>query len=413
MEYQNRQLENMVRYAYNHTKYYRRLFESIGFNPNVDSLRKYFPFIPITTKTEYTHNKNDFISDEFDIRNLETIRTSGSTGTVLSVYWNKSDYLKSAIDMWRDRSRFGINSQSRVCYFHTILKTNVGDGESVITSPKMFMPNSYTMTFSKMQFDCSSLEYYYRKMQEFRPEWLLCYPTTLYLFVEFMIKKGYKLPQSIRYIELMGESVLPYQKHLIQSFFGSNLPVRVLYGMRETNGLAVENDDKNMYVFSNNAFLEIETHGRVAKSGDYGNIIVTSLTNRAMPFIRYKTGDSGSLKPGNGKRDVLKIVNGRLNELVKCEGGETLESCIWFYIVEYINNIYNDCIKQFRVVQNDYTEFGVVLNITNRDFCTEIENTFVQQAEKYGIKAKWEFSYVGNIEPEENGKLRYFINNIP
>jgi len=415
MRDQKKALGDMIRYAYNHTRYYRRVFDRIHIDPNTDEIDEFYSCIPVTTKSDYYNNKNDFISDEYDISDLEVIKTSGSTGSILGAYWDKFDRVKSSVDMWRARREYGINSQSRVCYFHTILKTFVGDGESVITSPIVYMPSTNTLTFSKMKFDDSTLKFYYEKMIGFEPEWILCYPTTMFLFTEFMKRYDLPAPKSIKYLELMGEVALPLHVRTIKEYFGSNVAVRTLYGMQETNGIAVECNDGYLHILSNNVMVEIEKGGTVNRYADNGKIIVTSLINKAMPFIRYQTGDWGSLRPSDSvynKNDILVINNGRVNELIRRENASPLECGVFFYIVEYVNNIYSDCIKQFRIIQKGYHEFEAILNIENVDQMRDIENIFIRKAAEYGITGAWKFNYVDSIMPEKNGKLRYFISQL-
>jgi len=65
------------------------------------------------------------------------------------------------------------------------------------------------------------------------------------------------------------------------------------------------------------------------KLGDEDRLIVTSLTNRLMPFIRYDIGDSGRLQ---GRRLCLRIaisVDGnrlvRHNDFVRTRGGKSVQ----------------------------------------------------------------------------------------
>ena len=66
MRDQKKALGDMIRYAYNHTRYYRRVFDRIHIDPNTDEIDEFYSCIPVTTKSDYYNNKNDFISDEYD-----------------------------------------------------------------------------------------------------------------------------------------------------------------------------------------------------------------------------------------------------------------------------------------------------------------------------------------------------------
>ena len=69
--------------------------------------------------------------------------------------------------------------------------------------------------------------------------------------------------------------------------------------------------------------IDLET-GNVVKDGEFGEIVVTTLTRRGMPLIRYRTGDYGRwLKgecPCGTKLKSLDRVRYRLSDRILIEG---------------------------------------------------------------------------------------------
>ena len=59
-------------------------------------------------------------------------------------------------------------------------------------------------------------------------------------------------------------------------------------------------EEHNMHVNSGSCILEIVDEKGNPKNSGVGNIVLTSLCNHAMPFIRYKIGDQGSCIAGGG-----------------------------------------------------------------------------------------------------------------
>jgi phenylacetate-CoA ligase len=84
--YQQKKLQQIIRYAYIHVPYYRRKFRELNLSPEAikttDDLNK----LPIVTKKEIKQNLPSFISDEYDAENLKAVSTSGSTGEPLFLY---------------------------------------------------------------------------------------------------------------------------------------------------------------------------------------------------------------------------------------------------------------------------------------------------------------------------------------
>ena len=71
--------------------------------------------------------------------------------------------------------------------------------------------------------------------------------------------------------------------------------------------------------------IDTET-GRPVPNGYYGEVVFTTLTRRAMPLIRYRTGDIAAFSPSpcacGTILKTMKQVKGRLNNRIKiCESG--------------------------------------------------------------------------------------------
>ena len=104
------------------------------------------------------------------------------------------------------------------------------------------------------------------------------------------------------------------------------------WGMTETGlGGAVDcAEGSGMHLREADLYVEIVDPGtgRAAPDGHWGEITVTTLTRRAMPLIRYRTGDRGRLVPGTcgcgSPLRRLDVVPGRLGEGVFLPTGETL-----------------------------------------------------------------------------------------
>ncbi len=77
-------------------------------------------------------------------------------------------------------------------------------------------------------------------------------------------------------------------------------------------------------------YLEIvDDAGNRVTDGTRGAILITSLTNKAMPIIRYKIGDLGILAPANTRTNayngqVLEDVLGRITDLFQTKDGASV-----------------------------------------------------------------------------------------
>ncbi len=93
------------------------------------------------------------------------------------------------------------------------------------------------------------------------------------------------------------------------------------YGSREIPNIACECRYGNQHVFTDMVYLESIHEDGADK------LIVTALTNRTMPFIRYDIGDSGTLKAGDcpcgSPFPMMAMGVCRSNDLIKTRSGKT------------------------------------------------------------------------------------------
>lgn len=370
--------------------------------------------IPVLEKEEVLEAK-ERILDKTRLYSWE--RTSGSTGKVLEIAWNGLDRGISLIELWEERMKFGITPKSKGCFFHSINYRKYSEEDYVINSD-FIVESDNIVSFSKLHFDDENLQFYYDLVDSRKIEWILCHPSTLSILMSFMKRKGLKPVESIKYIELAGEFLAPETKEEFRQFFKTN--IRNEYGMREVNGMAYECVEGNLHCLEKNAYIEIiDAGGDLKTDGEEGEICVTGLSNRVMPFIRYRTGDRGSLRRDAkckcGKESpILKLTAGRTNELVERKNRNPLESVLFFYITEYINVFYEKSILQFRVIQKEISKFEVTLVLKDPTFREDIQDLFIEKAEEYGLTdVEWLFHYADKIDPDgRTNKLAFFINEI-
>ena len=104
-----------------------------------------------------------------------------------------------------------------------------------------------------------------------------------------------------------------------------------IYGMTETGGIGTLGMDCpahcGIHVWEDQYITEIVDHetGKVLPDGEYGEVVVTSLTREAIPVIRFKTGDLSRIisrdKCACGRTHVrLDKISGRLDDMLIISG---------------------------------------------------------------------------------------------
>jgi phenylacetate-CoA ligase len=156
--------------------------------------------------------------------------------------------------------------------------------------------------------------------------------------------------------------------------------------------------------------MEFIQDGEPVAPGEKGEIIATSLWNKAMPFIRYKIGDVGVLsdeKCACGRTlPVMDTLEGRTGDLlVKASGDIVLPSTVITLFYPY------DQIDAFQIVQKKKGEILIKI-LRGKNYSEKIEKEILEKF--YAIFNKGstiEIEYVDKIE-KVGGKQRAIICEV-
>ena len=108
-----------------------------------------------------------------------------------------------------------------------------------------------------------------------------------------------------------------------------------------------------MHILEKNLIVECYNESGIHKSGT-GEAIITTLTNKAMPLIRYNQGDeiiiSNMIKPClcGSNEPVISIIKGRSLDSIRISKNIELNSIIFLEIIGEVNNHYNSIITCYK-----------------------------------------------------------------
>lgn len=243
-------------------------------------------------------------------RLLRWVRTSGSSGTPLTVVCDTREYVTSLVTILAGFSGAGWRPWRSLAY---------------VCVPAYHRPRRPLETlglFREVVVDLregprANLEQLCREA----PDVIYGYPSHLVL-VARLIRSGSEGPAP-RAVVTNGEPLLENSRRILQEAFGCI--VRDTYGSAEFHRLALECDHGALHVVPSAAHVEVERAG--AGSGGAGDVLVTGFYQRTMPLVRYRIGDQAVVLDGpcrcgsplpalcniSGRRDdSLRMPDGRL-----------------------------------------------------------------------------------------------------
>ena len=248
-----------------------------------------------------------------------------------------------------------------------------------------------------------------RRLEDYRPRFVLAYANTLALFAQFVRDRGLR-PMRPEGIICSGEFLTAENRALIESTFGCKVFNR--YGSREFSVIASECEaHEGMHVNGDNLLVEVVADGH-SGPGLEGEIIITDLRNLAMPMIRYRTMDVGALRDGVCRcgrgLPLLDLTGGRVTDFLTAMSGARVSG-----IVMATYGITN--IRGVRQVQFVQQRRGAVTARIARgpQWTDESLRTLIDRVRGLlGQEMTVEPEFVDHIPLEASGKYRFSVSQL-
>jgi phenylacetate-CoA ligase len=315
------QARALLRHAASQVPFYRELWRGLGFDPGVDALTpKRFSLLPVVTRAMIQSAGEAAFSAAVPEAHgtVHAGATAGTTGaplqfraTGLTQFMWRAFTLRD--HLWHRRDLTGKLAAIRSIPERRAEAPNWGLATAALCS---------TGPAVGLHIDHEIVEQA-RWLVEQDPHSLITHPSNLYALAGWFSGHGLKLPQ-LRDIRTVSERVTPEQRAACRVAFG--LPLVDSYSTRELGYLALQCPGREHYhVQEEGALVELlDDRDRPVPQGTMGRVVVTSLHNFAMPFVRYDTGDYATAGApcdcGRGL-GVLARINGRARNLMSMVDG--------------------------------------------------------------------------------------------
>ncbi len=403
-EHQWRKLERLLGEAYERNRFHRARFQRIGACPG--DIRDFEDFrrLPLLSKEEILGDPQALVSDGFAPRDLRRDNTSGSTGKNLVFYIDKKCLDTRTSAVLRNMEWYGVEPGD------TTIKLWGAPLAASFSSRAVAALRNFALgeqRVSSYELNPTTLERLARRIERVRPKALVGYVSALEILARFIEKQAGGGVEAGAVIPA-GETLFDHQRELFERVFHGRVFNR--YGSHEFTGIAHECEaHEGMHVNAENLYLEVLTDGRPAAPGELGEIVITDLENRGMPFIRYRTEDLG--EPGRGPCPCgrglpgLERVEGRVYDVIACPNGTVHTGTFFCKVTRSVAGI-----RQFQVIQESEARIRLKL-VTDSEFREESARYLTTTIQKHcGEEMSVELERVGAIEPLPSGKLRYVVS---
>ena len=405
---QTEKLRRLLAHAAEHVPHYRDRFREVGFSPgdlrSLDDLAR----LPSLTREEARTTVDARTSVALPLVAYRAV-TGGTLGSALAFGYDADT------EWWRKAAQLrawgwgGYRVGDRVLYY-------VGDhhglrappGERVRTTLERVLKRERYL--SCMVRDEASLARAARFLRRSRPTAIVCYPQAGADLARHVVETGPPLTGVA--VLCHGEKVYPGDRAVMTRAFGS---VFETYAARETFMIAAECErHSGLHIAMENVLVEVVardgsgTHR--AAPGEAGEVVLTDLNNRGMPFIRYAIGDvarAPTPAPCDCGRTLPRLgeIEGRTVETLRGPRGTRISSTLFEQI---LMNVVGADVKKFRIEQR--RDDSIVLHIAlSRPLPAALLDRLESECSRLLPGLGFSVEEVQDLLPEPSGKRRVVV----
>ena len=390
--------QEIVNYHLQNNSFYQELVGSKNY--------KNWENLPVLNKQNLQKPLQERLSKGYSTKNSYVNKTSGSSGTPFIFAKDKYCHaLTWASNIYRF-GWYGIDfNTSYQARFYGIPMDFIGNKKERF---KDFL--SHRFRFSIFDLSDAVLEKILKKFQNNKFNYINGYTSSIVLFAKFLQKKNILLTTicpSLKVCMVTSEMLFEDDKLLLEKQFG--VPIVNEYGASELDLIAFQNTEGEWQVNSETLFVEIlDENNKAVPNGTSGRIVITSLFNKAHPFIRYDIGDIGILdEKSTLQKPILKKLIGRTNDVAVLPSGKKSPGLTFYYVTKSI--IEDDGnVKEFVIKQTKIDSFEI-------EYVSEVELNLeqikkIKKAIELYLEPDLNFIFIrkDSLERSNRGKLKQF-----
>ncbi|MBI5784818.1 MAG: phenylacetate--CoA ligase family protein [Rhodocyclales bacterium] len=301
---QRADLAAIVDFARKHVPYYRTRYANVA----------EFGDLPILTKPEVVEHLDELLADNADRQEARIGYTGGSTGTPLAFWYDEAKHELMRAGMMRSYMGSGWQPGQRILNFWGARQDTAAGG---VFGAGWSDYIAAERTIAAFEYTGQQLREWANVIRAYRPVLLQGYASILAELARHVLDERMPMPTSLIGVYSTAETLEHWQRELMERAFACK--VFNQYGSREVPNIACECRRGKMHVFTDMVYLESTADER---------LLVTSLTNRLMPMIRYENGDSGRLLDRGcdcgWPFPLMAMGVCRQNDLIRTPVGKTL-----------------------------------------------------------------------------------------
>jgi phenylacetate-CoA ligase len=377
-------------YAYENVPYYHRSFDREGLRPGDVRKLEDLSKVPVLRKSQVLGNyPGDIVARGHTRGGSFKCRSSGTSGVRGEFLSNWANRDENYAFLYRLRSWFGYRPNRIECVFAFFEAKKHW-------YQKLGFIKKYDILMSKEP------EEVIQELISISPDDIWGVPT----YIHYVASRTDSLPVPLLFALSSGELLDPIARKEITEKF--NCPVVDFYGAAEAPYISSECPaQEGQHVNVLNTIIEITEDGEELAPGEMGSVTLTTLTNTAMPLIRYDIGDAATMSPEEcscGRHGpMLTSIEGRDDDFVKTPRGKKPPMMARLAV-------YHPNVRGYRITQESLDRVAIQA-IGDLDEETRSTITEKMRATLENPDLEVLFEEVDELRPDPSGKRRIVVCN--
>lgn len=352
---QFQRLRLLLAHAEARVPYYREMFRSLGVTSGDINTLEDFAQLPVLTKDIIRERWRDLVREDVALESLSKHHSGGSTGAPLTFYREHRYMDASEAGTFRNLAQAGWRPGEMVAFFW-------GWNDALAAMPRWKFELRQTIRrmyqFDPFRSGPADMEGWLKRWRTLDASVALGYASTIARFAQFVEERGTRVAP-LRGVFTTAEKLYPQQREIISRVFGCR--VYDCYGSSEVQNIAAECPRGAMHV--NADYVVLETDDCEGEEGPKP-FLVTSLWNYAMPFIRYRNEDCGSLAAGlcdcGNSFPLMELNIARVSDNFVLPGGRVVHGEFFTHLMYDSEGIAN---FQFHQTAPDHITLWIVPSV--------------------------------------------------
>ena len=366
--------------------------------------------IPVMKKIDFQIPLKERLSNGFSKRNVYINSTSGSSGDPMVFAKDKFCHALIWANIMRRFGWYDIDcNRSYQARFYGMPLDFIANK---LLRLKDYLSNRYRFIIFDLSYP--SIEKIVGEFKRRKFDYINGYTSSIVLVAKYLKKRKLvlkKICPSLKVCIVTSEMLFEEDKKLLNEQLG--VPIINEYGASELDIIAFENPNGEWQVNSETLFVEIlDENNQPLPCGKEGRIGVTSLYNKAHPFIRYEVGDYGVLdEKSTPKKPILKNLIGRTNDVAILPSGKTSPGMTFYSITKKLFDD-NGNVKEFVIIQTQLDTFEIQYASDMPLKKAEIKKIEAVFSDFLEPNLKYIFTRKEILKRNETGKLKQFFSMI-